>query len=110
MIEHSDFQMIAVLFILSEFLNFEKKNVEKKLIFSEKIISFFLFTVSAFLMKNLFLTDSLISCFLIFFVILMIQFFASSEALFSDFLKSASSVFLFTADSSASALLIFSLV
>ena len=106
MIECFDFQMIAIFFILSEFFDFEKKNVEKKLAFSEKIMSFLLLIVSVFLIKNLFLTDLLMFHFSNFSVILMIQSSAFSEALFSDFLKSASFILLFTADLSASVSLI----
>src|SRR5213083_1781225 len=99
MIEHFSFQMIAIFFIFSEFLNFEKKNVERELAFSEKIMSFFLLTISAFSMKNLFLTDSSAFYFLILSVILMIQFSAFLKALFSDFSKSVSSVLFFAAGS-----------
>ena len=53
-------------FIFSEFLDFKKKNI-KKLAFFKKIMSFFLFTVSAFLMKNSFLINLSIFHFLIFF-------------------------------------------
>src|SRR5436190_11550167 len=85
MIEHSDFQMIMTLFISSEFLDSEKKNIERKLVFSKEIMSFFLSAVSVFLIKNLFLINLSVFCFLIFSVILMIQFSAFSKTLFSDF-------------------------
>src|SRR5436189_1605772 len=110
MIECFDFQIIAVFFIFSEFFDFKKKNIERKLIFSEKIMSFFLFIIFAFLIKNLFLIDLSIFYFSIFSVISMIQFSVFLKALFSDFLRSAFSVFSFTADLLISALLIFFLV
>src|SRR5437762_2558117 len=87
MIECFNFQMIAALFIFSESLEFEKRNVEKKLVFSEKIMSFFLFIVFAFSVKNLFLTDSSVFCLSVFSIILMIQISAFLKALLSDFLK-----------------------
>src|SRR5205809_7065710 len=93
--EYSDFQMIAIFFIFFESLDFEKKNIKRELIFSEKIMSFFLLTVSVFLMKNLFLTDSSVFHFLISSVISVIQFSVFLEALFSDFSESASSVLSF---------------
>src|SRR5436190_174765 len=74
MIKYSDFQMIVIFFIFSEFLDFEKKNIEKKLVFSEKIMSFFLSAVFVFSVKNLFLINLSVFCFLIFSVILIIQF------------------------------------
>src|SRR6266513_1038843 len=95
MIEYSDFQMIVILFIFSEFLDSEKKNVERELAFFEKIMSFSLSAAFVFSVKNSFLIDSLISHFLIFSVILMIQFFVFLKTQFSDFLKSASSVLSF---------------
>src|SRR6266496_2784474 len=101
--------MIVILFIFSEFLDSEKKNIKRKLTFFKEIISFFLLIAFVFLMKNLFLTDLSTFCFSVFSVILMIQFFASSEALFSDFLESAFSVLSFTADLSVSVFLILSL-
>src|SRR5436190_1168231 len=87
MIECFDFQMIAVLFILSESLDFEKRDIEKELAFSEKIMNFFLSAALVLLMKNLFLINLLMFCLLIFSVILMIQTSVSSETLFSDSLK-----------------------
>ena len=85
-IEHSDFQMIAIFFIFSESLDSEKKSIKKRLTFSEKIMSFFLSAVSVFLMKNLFLTDSSAFHFLIFSVTSMIQISAFLKTLLSDFL------------------------
>ena len=73
-------------------------------------MSFFLFFVFVFLIKNLFLIDLSAFYFLIFSVISMIQFSASLEDLFSDFLKSASFIFLFITDLSVFAFLIFFLV
>ena len=87
MIEHFSFQMIMIFFTFSEFLDFKKKSIKRELMSSEKIMSFFLLTVLAFSMKNLFLTDLLTFHFLIFSVILMIQTSVSSEILFSDSLK-----------------------
>ena len=85
--EHLSFQMIAAFFTLSESLDFKKKNVERELAFSEKIMSSFLLTVLVFLMKNSFLTDSSAFHRLIFSVISMIQISAFSKILLSDFLK-----------------------
>src|SRR5947207_11907012 len=102
--------MIMIFFIFSEFLDSEKKSIKRKLIFFKKIMNSFLLTVSVFLMKNLFLTDLLTFCFLIFFVISVIQFFTFLKALFSDFLKSASSILLFTAGLLTSVSLILFLV
>src|SRR5947207_344251 len=110
MTECFNFQMIAIFFTLSEFLDFKKRNIEKELIFSEKIMSFFLLIVSVCSVKNSFLIDSSTFHFSILSVILMIQFSAFLKALFSDFSESASSVLLFTIDSSASASLILLLV
>src|SRR5436190_20230289 len=86
-IEHFNFQMIAILFTLSESLDFKKRDIERKLIFFEEIMSSSLFTVFVFLMKNLFLTDLLAFYFLILSIILMIQFSAFLKALFSNFSK-----------------------
>ena len=68
-IDHSDITVIAVSLISSEFLDSEKRAVEKKLTSS---------------LKNSFLTDSLASHLSVFSVILMIQTSAFSEALLSD--------------------------
>ena len=106
-IEYSDFQMIMIFFIFSKFLDSEKKSIKRKLIFFKKIMNSFLLIVSVFLMKNLFLTNLLTFCFLIFSVISVIQFSFFSEALFSDFLKSVFSVFSFMINLSVSVLLIF---
>ena len=95
MIKYSDFQIIMIFFTSSESLDSEKRNVEKKLVFSEKIMSFSLSAVSVFLMKNSFLTDSSTFHFLVFFITSVIQFFVFLKALFSDFSKSVFSVFLF---------------
>ena len=106
-IEHFNFQMIAILFTLSESLHFKKRDIERKLIFFEEIMSSSLFTVFVFLMKNLFLTDLLAFYFLILSIILMIQFSASLKVLFSDSSESAFSVFLFVINLLMSVLLIF---
>ena len=102
--------MIVILFTFSEFLDFEKRDVKRKLAFSEKIMSFSLFVVLVFLMKNLFLTNLLMFYSSVLFVILMIQIFTSLKILFSDFLKSASSILLFTAGLLTSVSLILFLV
>ena len=73
-------------------------------------MSFSLSAVSVFSVKNSFLTDSSAFHSSIFSVILMIQFSASSEALFSDLSESAFSVLSFAISSSVSALLISFLV
>src|SRR5436190_5075809 len=88
MIEYFDFQMIVIFFTFSKFLDSEKRSIERELAFSEKIMSFSLSVVSVFSVKNLFLIDLLIFCFLISSVILMIQFSVFLKALFSDSLKS----------------------
>ena len=88
MIKHSDFQIIVIFFIFSEFLDFEKKSVKRELASFKEIINSFLFAVLIFLMKNLFLTDSLVFYSSIFSVILMIQTSVSSEILFFDFSES----------------------
>ena len=82
-----DIMMIVILLILSESLDFEKRDIEKELAFSEKIMNFFLSAALVLLMKNLFLTNLLMFCLLIFSVILMIQTSVFLRTLFSDFLK-----------------------
>src|SRR5436190_12595232 len=107
MIEYSDFQMIMISFTLSEFLDSEKKSIERELAFSKEIMNSFLSAASVFLMKNSFLTDLLIFHFLIFSVTLMIQSSAFLKVLFSDSSKSAFSILLFMTDLLMSAFLIF---
>src|SRR5438046_2156519 len=80
--------MIVIFLIFSEFLDFEKKSVKRELASFKEIINSFLFAVLIFLMKNLFLTDSLVFYSSIFSVILMIQTSVSSEILFFDFSES----------------------
>ena len=90
MTECSDFQMIVILFTLSESLDSEKKSVERELVSFEKIMSFFLSAVLVFSVKNLFLTDLSAFYFSVFFVISVIQTSAFLKALLSDFLRSLS--------------------
>src|SRR5436190_4649461 len=68
-IDCSDVMMIVISLTLSGSLDSEKRVIEKELVSS---------------LKNLFLIDLLMSCFLIFSVILMIQISAFSETLLSD--------------------------
>src|SRR4051812_48840374 len=51
-IEHLDFQMIAVFFISSESSDFEKRSIERELASSEKIMSSSSSAASIDLMKN----------------------------------------------------------
>src|SRR5438034_10597107 len=70
--EYFNVMIIMIFFILSKFLDFKKKAVEKKLIS---------------LLKNLFLIKSLIFAFSIFSIILMIQISVFLKTFFSDFSK-----------------------
>ena len=110
MIECLNFQIIMIFFTFSEFFDSEKKNVERELVFSKKIMSFFLSAIFIFLMKNLFLVNLSAFCFSVSSIILMIQFSVFLKVLFSDFLKFVFSIFLFVTDLSVSVFLILFLV
>ena len=89
---------------------FQEEKCKERINIFWKNYEFFLSAVSAFLIKNLFLTNLSVFYFSVFFVILMIQFFIFSEVLFSDFLKSDFSVFSFMISLLISIFLIFFLL